>query len=73
MSTKSAVTTDQSADRKDKPKPSMLENVQYVTVPAHGVDGPTIRSVKQIALTKPRTRTEGGAAGATKPGTISDD
>jgi hypothetical protein len=46
MSTKSAVTTDQSADRKDKPKPSMLENVQYVTVPAHGVDGPTIRSVE---------------------------
>jgi hypothetical protein len=40
MSTKSAVTTDQSADRKDRPKASMLENVQYVTVPAHGVDQP---------------------------------
>jgi hypothetical protein len=40
MSTKSAVTTDQSADRKDSAKPSMLENVQYVTVPAHGVDQP---------------------------------
>jgi hypothetical protein len=40
MSTKTAVTADQSAGRKDSSKPTMRENVQYIRVSAHGVESP---------------------------------
>ena len=56
MAIKTAVSTDKTADRKDRPKPTMRENVSYNEVPAHGVTNPD-REMKSVgAFSFPQTR-----------------
>ena len=66
MAIKTAISADKTADRKDRPTPTMRENVRYNTVEAHGVVSPeytkdqTVRSHEEAK--DPEAKAQGAIA-----------
>jgi len=73
MAIKTAISTDKTADRKDRPKPTMRGNVHYAEVPGHGATDISYTPDQTVRKHELAATSEAKSQGAIVAGKVSDE